>query len=148
MIICFQFDFTYFIQFNLHLIGRRVNLQAVIFKRIEFDKKSFWTFSFDFFVQFSNDNKLQTWVRKREFSMPRARRQFLIFLTQCITIKLYLVYECNSDILHALFGARERLGVRASGGSGLSTPIPRSQQGVHAGFLGRKIMQNRRSYTR
>ena len=41
----------FFIQFNLHLIGRKVNLQAVIFKRIKFDK-SFWTFSFDFFVQF------------------------------------------------------------------------------------------------
>ena len=49
---CFQFDFIYFVQFNLHLIGRKVNLQAVIFKRVKFDKKSFWTFSFDFFVQF------------------------------------------------------------------------------------------------
>ena len=36
----------------MHLIGRKVNLQAVIFKRVKFDKKSFWTFSFDFFVQF------------------------------------------------------------------------------------------------
>ena len=54
MIICFQFDFVFFIQFSLHLIGRKVNLQAVIFERIKFDKKSFWTFSFDLFfvVQF------------------------------------------------------------------------------------------------
>ena len=51
MIICFQFDSIYFVQFNLHLIGRKVNLQAVIFKRVKFDK-SFWTFSFDLFVQF------------------------------------------------------------------------------------------------
>ena len=29
-----------------------MNLQAVIVKRIKFDKKSFWTFSFDFFVPF------------------------------------------------------------------------------------------------
>ena len=29
-----------------------MNLQAVMFKRIKFDKKSSWTFSFDFFVQF------------------------------------------------------------------------------------------------
>ena len=48
----FSIHFIYFVQFNLHLIGRKVNLQAVIFKRIKFDKKSFWTFSFDFFVQF------------------------------------------------------------------------------------------------
>ena len=51
MIICFQFDFIFFIQFNLHLIGRKVNVQAGIFKRIKFDKPS-WTFSFYFFVQF------------------------------------------------------------------------------------------------
>ena len=51
MITCFQFDFIYFVQFNLHLIGRKVNLQAVIFKRVKFDKKSVLTFSFDFFVQ-------------------------------------------------------------------------------------------------
>ena len=49
MIICFQFDFIYFVQFNLHVIGRKVNLQVVVFKGIKFDKKSFWTFSFDFF---------------------------------------------------------------------------------------------------
>ena len=52
MITCFQFDFIYFVQFNLHLIGRKVNLQAVISKRVKFDKKSSFTFSFDFFVQF------------------------------------------------------------------------------------------------
>ena len=52
MVICFQFDFTFFIQFNLHLIGRKVNLQAVVFRRIKFDRKYFWTFSFDFFFQF------------------------------------------------------------------------------------------------
>ena len=48
MIIYFRFDFIYFVQFNLHLIGRKVNLQAVIFKRIKFDKKSI----FFFFVRF------------------------------------------------------------------------------------------------
>ena len=48
MTIYFQFDFIYFVQFNLHLIGRKVNLQAVIFKRVKFDKNSFWTF----FVRF------------------------------------------------------------------------------------------------
>ena len=48
----FSIHFIYFVQFNLHLIGRKVNLQAVIFKRIQFDEKSFWTFSFAFFVQF------------------------------------------------------------------------------------------------
>ena len=32
----------------MHLIGRKVNLQAVIFKRVKFDKNSFWTF----FVRF------------------------------------------------------------------------------------------------
>ena len=52
MFFCFQFDFIYFVQFNLHLIGRKANLQGVIFKRIKVDKKSFWTFSCDFFVQF------------------------------------------------------------------------------------------------
>ena len=52
MNICFQFDLIIFIQFNLYLIGRKVNLQAVIFKNIKFDKKPFWTFSFDFFIQF------------------------------------------------------------------------------------------------
>ena len=51
MIICVQFDFIFFIQFQLYLIGGKVNLQAVIFKRIKFDKKYFWTFSFDFFDQ-------------------------------------------------------------------------------------------------
>ena len=35
----------------MHLIGKKVNLQEVIFKSIKFDK-SFGTFSFDFFVQF------------------------------------------------------------------------------------------------
>ena len=48
----FQFHFVYFVQFNLHLISQKVNLQAVIFKRVKFDNKSFWTFSFDFFAQF------------------------------------------------------------------------------------------------
>ena len=52
MTICFQFDFIYFVQFNWHLIGRKVNHQAVIFQRIKFDNKSSWTFSFDFFVKF------------------------------------------------------------------------------------------------
>ena len=52
MITCFLFDFVYFVQLTLHLIGRKVNLEAVIFKRIKVGKKSFWTFSFDFFVQF------------------------------------------------------------------------------------------------
>ena len=41
MIIWLQFDFLFFNQFNLHLIGRKMNLQAVIFKQIKFDKKSF-----------------------------------------------------------------------------------------------------------
>ena len=50
MTICFQFEFVYFVQFDLHLIGRKVNLQAVISKRIKFDKKPFRTFSFDFLV--------------------------------------------------------------------------------------------------
>ena len=36
----------------MRLIGGQANLRAVIFKRIKFGKKSFWTFSFDFFVQF------------------------------------------------------------------------------------------------
>ena len=48
MMICFQFDFIFFIQFNLHLIRRKVNFQAVIFKLIKFGKKSF----LDFFVRF------------------------------------------------------------------------------------------------
>ena len=52
MTICFQFDFIYFVQFNWHLIGRKVNHQAVIFQRIKFDNESSWTFSFDFFVKF------------------------------------------------------------------------------------------------
>ena len=53
MRICFQFDFVFFIQFNLHVIDRKVNLQAGIFKRIKFDqRKCFWTFLFDFFVRF------------------------------------------------------------------------------------------------
>ena len=48
----FSIRFFFFIQFTLHLIGRKLNIQAGIFKRIKFDNKSFWTFSFDFFVQF------------------------------------------------------------------------------------------------
>ena len=41
MITCLQFDFIYFIQFNLHLIGQKANIQAGIFKRIKFDKQVF-----------------------------------------------------------------------------------------------------------
>ena len=48
----FSIRLIFFIQFNLHLTGRKVNIQAGIFKRIKFNKKSFWSFSFDFFVQF------------------------------------------------------------------------------------------------
>ena len=33
------------------MIDRKVTLEPVIFKRIKFDNKTFWTFSFDFFVQ-------------------------------------------------------------------------------------------------
>ena len=58
MVICF----IEFVQFNLHLIGRKVNLQAVIFKRIKFDKKSSWTFSLDFFVQFGEFVQLDVGV--------------------------------------------------------------------------------------
>ena len=47
MIICFEFDFIYFVQFNLDLIRRKVNLQAVIFKRIKFEEVFL-----DFFVRF------------------------------------------------------------------------------------------------
>ena len=43
---CFQFDFIFFIQFNLHLIDRKV--KAVIFKRIKIRQERF----LDFFVRF------------------------------------------------------------------------------------------------
>ena len=48
MIICFQFDLIFFIYFKLHLIGRKVNLQAVILKRIKIRQEVFS----DFFVRF------------------------------------------------------------------------------------------------
>ena len=42
----------FFHSINLHLVSRTVNLQEGIFKRVKLGKKSFWTFSYDFFVQF------------------------------------------------------------------------------------------------
>ena len=48
----FSIRFYFFVQRNLYLFSRKVNLHAVIAKRVKFDKKSFWTISFDFFVQF------------------------------------------------------------------------------------------------
>ena len=42
----------FFHSINLHLVRRTVNLQEGIFKRVKLGKKSFWTFSYDFFVQF------------------------------------------------------------------------------------------------
>ena len=52
MITCFHFDYMYFVPFNLHLIGRKVNLQALIFKRAKYDKRHFGSCLFDIFVQF------------------------------------------------------------------------------------------------
>ena len=70
MITCFQFDYIFFIQFNLQLIGRKVNLQAVIFKRIKVDSKSSWTSSFDLFVQFGEFVQLDV-ACPRNASKPR-----------------------------------------------------------------------------
>ena len=44
----FSSRFYFFVQFNLHLVGGKVNIHAGVVKRVKFDEKSFWTF----FVRF------------------------------------------------------------------------------------------------
>ena len=57
MTICFQFDFV-FHSFFFASDWSKSESSSSHFQRIKFGKKSFWTFSFDFFVHFGEFVKL------------------------------------------------------------------------------------------